>query len=163
MTSNSPSPLARQRSAMRLWPLTVAVLGGALLPAQFATNSALYGELGSLTLTGATSYLVGAVFLWLWVRALRLTPDWNAARRAPRWAWLGGVVASAYVLGSVVLTRALGAALATTLVIAAQLVTAILLDHFGALGLPQRRLNAARLTALALVAAALAARFMGAR
>lgn len=141
-----------------LLPLLLTVLGGALLPAQFAINSALAGELASVTLTGAISYIVGTAFLTVLVGIRRRMPNWRAAWRGPFWAWLGGVVGSAYVVGSVVLTQALGAALATTLVIAAQVATAILLDHFGALGLPQRRINRARALALALVLAALALR-----
>lgn len=142
-------------------PLALTVLGGALLPAQFATNSALAAQLGSVTLTGAVSYLVGAIFLLALVSFQRRKADWAAAARGPRWAWFGGAVGSAYVVGSVLLTRALGAALATTLVIAAQIVTAIALDHFGALGLEVRRLNAARGLAVTLVLAALALRFWG--
>jgi bacterial/archaeal transporter family-2 protein len=155
--------VSRVRSGGIALPLVVTVLAGSLLPAQFATNSALLSEFGSVTLTGATSYLVGTVFLFLLITARRLEPNWSAARTAPRWAWLGGVVGSAYVVGSVVLTRALGAALATTLVIAAQVVTAIVLDHFGALGLERRRINAARFVAVLLVFAALALRFWGSR
>jgi bacterial/archaeal transporter family-2 protein len=156
----SPSPSWLAITAL---PLALTVFGGALLPAQFATNSALSQQLGSVTLTGAVSYLVGAVFLFALVWAQRRKPDWAAAARGPRWAWLGGVVGSAYVVGSVLLTRALGAALATTLVIAAQIVTAILLDHFGVLGLEQRRLNPARVLAVTLVLGALALRFWGSR
>ncbi|MEO8895044.1 MAG: DMT family transporter, partial [Rhizomicrobium sp.] len=63
---------------------------------------------------------------------------------------------SAYVVGSVVLTRLLGAALATTFVIAAQVLTALALDHFRALGLPRRRMNRTRTLAALLVLAALA-------
>jgi transporter family-2 protein len=144
-------------------PLAVTVFAGALLPAQFATNTALAGSLRSVTLAGAVSYLVGTAFLLALVRARRLAPDWPAARAAPRWAWLGGVVGSGYVVGSVLLTRALGAALATTLVIAAQIVAAVLLDHLGALGLERRPLNGARLAAVLLAFAALALRLRGAR
>ena len=153
-----PAPL-RRRAAIGL---LMALLGGALLPAQFATNGALAGRLGSVTLTGAVSYLVGSLFLVALVALASRRPDWAAARGAPWWAWLGGVVGSAYVVGSVLLTQALGAALATTLVIAAQVVTAILLEHFGALGLPRRRVNGARAAALALTGAALAARLWSA-
>lgn len=149
--------------ATRVIPLLLTVFGGALLPAQFATNSALAGVLGSVTLTGTVSYVVGAAFLAVLVGVRRPKPDWAAARRGPLWAWLGGLVGSAYVVGSVVLTQVLGAALATTLVIAAQVVTAILLDHFGALGLARRPVNRARLLAVALVLAALALRFWGLR
>jgi bacterial/archaeal transporter family-2 protein len=143
--------------------ILIAVFAGSLLPAQFATNSALAKELNSTTLTGATSYLVGSLFLFILLFTQRLKPDWLAARRAPRWAWLGGVVGSAYVVGSVILTRALGAALATTLVIASQIVTAILLDHFGVLGLKQRRINPTRFMAVLLAFAALALKFWGTR
>ncbi|WP_103127878.1 DMT family transporter [Deinococcus aerius] len=155
----TPSPRGTERSFL----LLVAVLAGSLLPTQFATNGALAAALGSVTLTGATSYLVGSVLLLGLLAVWRWRPTWEAARRAPAWSWLGGVVGSAYVVGSVILTRELGAALATTLVIASQIITAILLDHFGVLGLPRRRLNRARLLATALALAALALRLWGLR
>ncbi|GGO21723.1 transporter family-2 protein [Deinococcus humi] len=128
---------------------------------QFAVNSALAGELKSVTLTAGTSYLVGAVALGLVLAIVQVRPTWTSAGVAPRWVWLGGAVGSAYVVGSVVLTRLLGAALATTLVIAAQVLTALALDHFGALGLPRRRLNRARTLAAVLVLAALGLRLWG--
>ncbi|EYB69539.1 hypothetical protein DEIPH_ctg004orf0047 [Deinococcus phoenicis] len=129
---------------------------------QFAVNGALAGQLHSVTLTAAVSYAAGTAGLALLLLLSRSRPDWAAARHAPRWVWLGGVVGSAYVVGSVLLTRALGAALATTLVIAAQVVTAILLDHLGVLGLERRPVNRARATALVLVLAALGVRLWGA-
>jgi transporter family-2 protein len=139
----------------------VAVFAGSLLPSQFATNGALANHLQTSVLTGAISYIVGSLGLFLLLTIQRLKPDWPAARRGPLWAWLGGVVGSAYVVGSVILTRELGAALATTLVIASQIVTAILLDHFGVLGLEQRRINPLRLAAVLLAFAALGLRFWG--
>jgi bacterial/archaeal transporter family-2 protein len=142
-------------------PLLLAIFAGSLLPTQFATNGALANHLQTATLTGATSYLVGSVGLFILLTIQRLKPDWPAARKAPRWAWLGGVVGSAYVVGSVILTRELGAALATTLVIASQIFTAILLDHFGVLGLEQRRINPLRLAAVLLAFAALGLRLWG--
>ncbi|MFC3861499.1 DMT family transporter [Deinococcus antarcticus] len=152
MTARPPSSLL---------PLLLLVLGGALLPAQFATNSALAGQTGSVVLASAISYSVGAIFLVLLLTLSRQKPDWAASRRAPWWAWLGGVIGSAYVVGSVILTQQLGAALATTLVIASQLITATLLDHFGALGLPRRPMNPLRAAAVGLALAALALRFWG--
>jgi bacterial/archaeal transporter family-2 protein len=147
----------------RVFAIAIAVFAGSLLPAQFATNSALAGVLKSATLTGAISYSVGALFLGTLLLLRHLKPDWRAAQAAPRWVWLGGAVGSAYVVGSVILTRALGAALATTFVIASQVVTAILLDHFGVLGLQRRPINRIRLAAVALALAALALKYWGAR
>ncbi|GAA5514620.1 hypothetical protein Dcar01_03376 [Deinococcus carri] len=145
-----------------LFPLILAVLAGSFLPVQFAVNGALAEHLHSVTLTAAVSYGMGTLGLTLLLVLSRTRPGWAAARQAPRWVWLGGAVGSAYVVGSVLLTRALGAALATTLVIAAQVVTAILLDHFGVLGLKRRRVNRARAAALVLVLAALGVRLWGA-
>ena len=145
------------------WPaLVLTVLAGGLLPLQFAVNGALADELGSVTLTGTLSYAAGTLGLLVLLGLTRQRPDWEGARQAPPWSWLGGVVGSAYVVGSVVLTQALGTAVATTLVIAAQVVTAILLDHLGVLGLERRRVNLARAGALALVLAALGLRLWGA-
>lgn len=150
-------------STRSFWPfLILTILAGGLLPLQFAVNGALAGHVQSVTLTGAVSYAVGTLGLGLLLVLGRQQPAWGVARYAPRWSWLGGVVGSAYVVGSVVLTQALGTALATTLVIAAQVVTATLLDHLGALGLRRRRVNRARAAALALVLAALGLRLWGA-
>ncbi|MDL2342908.1 DMT family transporter [Deinococcus sp. MIMF12] len=153
----------KRREPRAFWPaLVLTVLAGGLLPLQFAVNGALADHLGSVTLTGTLSYAAGTLGLLVLLGLSRQRPDWTAARQAPRWSWLGGVVGSAYVVGSVVLTQALGTAVATTLVIAAQVVTAIGLDHLGGLGLERRRVNPARAGALALVLAALGLRLWGA-
>ncbi|HWG84061.1 MAG TPA: DMT family transporter, partial [Deinococcales bacterium] len=102
MSRALPARAASAPAALAV-PLVLTVAGGALLPAQFATNSALARYLDSVTLAGATSYLVGAAFLLALVRAGGTRPDWAAARTAPKWVWLGGVVGSAYVVGSVLL------------------------------------------------------------
>lgn len=141
--------------------MLLLVAAGSLLPAQFATNSALAHQTHSVVLAAALSYAVGTLLLLTLLLLGRQKPDWAAGRTAPVWAWLGGLIGSAYVVGSVVLTQQLGAALATTLVIAAQLLTAILLDHFGVLGLPKRPINRLRAGAVALALAGLGLRFWG--
>lgn len=149
------------RSLNHFWPMLLLVAAGSLLPAQFATNSALAGQTHSVVLSAATSYTVGTLLLVALLLLGRQQPHWAAGRTAPIWAWLGGLIGSAYVVGSVVLTQQLGAALATTLVIAAQLLTAILLDHFGVLGLPKRPINRRRAAAVVLALAGLGLRFWG--
>ena len=137
--------------------LVLAVLAGTLLPIQFALNSALSKHTGSVTATAAISYGTGALFLFcglLLAHAGRV--PLRQLRGAPLWSLLGGLVGSAYVMGSVVLTRSLGTALAVTLVIAAQTLAGLALDHFGALGLKKRPLNATRAAVAVLVVAALA-------
>ncbi|WP_291423843.1 DMT family transporter [Deinococcus sp.] len=149
------------RSLTALLPLPLLVAAGSLLPSQFAINSALAGQTHSVVLAAAISYGVGLPLLMLLLAASRQKPNWAAGKSAPPWAWLAGVIGSSYVVGSVVLTQQIGAALATTLVIAAQLITAIAMDHFGVLGLPTRPVNRLRAAAVALTLAGLGLRFWG--
>ncbi|WP_027482166.1 DMT family transporter [Deinococcus pimensis] len=137
--------------------LPVAVLVGLLLPVQFALNSALTTYTGGPVATAAISYAVGtlAIAVGLLVGHRGRVPL-RALVGAPAWSYLGGVIGSAYVVGSVVLTRELGAALAVTLVIAAQVTASLLIDHFGLLGMKRRPITRTRAVVLALVLAALA-------
>jgi bacterial/archaeal transporter family-2 protein len=147
-------------SSRLFFPL--AVLVGALLPVQFAVNSRLSVATHSPVLTAVISYGGGALTLGLGLLlAHRGRPPLRQLAGAPVWSLLGGVIGSAYVVGSVVLTRQLGAALAVSLVIAAQMVASLALDHVGALGLERRPLNLTRLTVLLLVLAALYLQLLG--
>lgn len=137
--------------------LPLAALAGGLLPLQFALNAELSRHTGSVTATAAVSYGTGALGLLLGLLlAHRGRVPLGRLRGAPAWSLLGGLVGSAYVVGSVVLTRSLGPGLAVALVIAAQTLTGLALDHFGALGLARRPFNPTRALALGLVVAALA-------
>ena len=136
--------------------LPLAVLVGALLPVQFALNSALTGFTHSPTATASVSYGVGLLALLLGLALVhRGRIPLHRLQGAPYWSFLGGVVGSAYVIGSVVLTRLLGTGLAVSLVIAAQVVAGLALDHFGAFGTLRRPMNRTRTLALVLVLAAL--------
>jgi len=142
---------------MALHPLLpVAVLVGTLLPVQFALNSALTGFTHSPAATASVSYGVGLLALVLGLALVhRGRIPLRRLHGAPGWSFLGGVVGSAYVIGSVVLTRLLGTGLAVSLVIAAQIVAGLALDHFGAFGTVRRPMNRTRTLALVLVLAAL--------
>lgn len=136
--------------------LPVAVLVGALLPVQFALNSALTGFTHSPVATASFSYGVGLLALVLGLALVHQGKiPLHRLQGAPGWSFLGGVVGSAYVIGSVVLTRLLGTGLAVSLVIAAQVMAGLALDHFGAFGTVRRPMNRTRILALVLVLAAL--------
>jgi len=136
--------------------LPVAVVVGALLPVQFALNSALTTFTRSPAATAAVSYGVGLLALTLGLTVFhRGRVPLGRLAGAPGWSFLGGVVGSAYVIGSVVLTRLLGAGLAVSLVIAAQVVAGLALDHFGWFGTVRRPMNKARTLALLLLLTAL--------
>ena len=103
--------------------LLLAILAGAALPVQFAVNSELRGAVGG-PVTAAV------------VIARQETPTLGGATQAPWWAWTGGLLGAFLVAASIILTPRLGAATTVTLVIAGQILTSIVLDHFGLLNLP---------------------------
>ena len=73
---------------------------------------------------------------------------------APWWALVGGGLIGALYVSSIVWTvRALGATGLTAVTIAGQFAVALIVDHFGWLGVERQPITTARLAGLALVAA----------
>lgn len=135
------------------WPLMLAALvTGALVPLQLASN----GQLGGVTRNAFTAslivFLIGSVVLTLIVLVTRpALPSMGTLTSAPPTVWLGGAIATLYIVAIVVLAPRLGVGLTTALILVGQIVTALALDHFGAFGNPQHTLDLGRLAGLALM------------
>lgn len=135
------------------WPLMLAALvTGALVPLQLASN----GQLGGVTRNAFTAslivFLIGSVVLALIVLVTRpALPSMGTLTSAPPTVWLGGAIATLYIVAIVVLAPRLGVGLTTALILVGQIVTALALDHFGAFGNPQHTLDLGRLAGLALM------------
>ena len=84
------------------------------------------------------------------------TPSWKLVAEVPWWAWSGGLFGGAFILLAILLLPTLGAATLFALVIAGQVLAAITLDHFGALGLTPHPISTARLAGAVLLIAGVA-------
>ena len=139
--------------------LTLAAFGtGVLVPLQLAFNA----QLGAVTRNAYTAslivFLVGAVVLTALVLATRPDlPTMNDLQSAPRTVWLGGVIATIYIVAIVWGTPRLGIAPTAVLIIAGQLIMAVILDHFGAFGAQKLPFNAMKGLGVALVIAGVVA------
>ena len=80
-------------------------------------------------------------------------PSLNALAAAPKTIWIGGLIATVYILAIVILTPKLGVGLTTSLILVGQLITAIALDHFGVFGTPQHQITLWRVAGLAMMIA----------
>ena len=69
----------------------------------------------------------------------------------PCTAWIGGLIATAYIVAVVFLVPRLGVGSTAVLIIAGQLVAAMILDHFGAFGTVANPATILRLGGVALV------------
>jgi transporter family-2 protein len=128
------------------------LLAGVALAVQAPTNAMLARSAGSVVLAALVSFVVGTLLLLAAWAALDRTPP-AAIGQAPAWAWVGGLYGAGFVAAMAFSAPRLGLATALTIAIASQLATALLLDHWGALGLREQPVSAGRLLGAALVLA----------
>lgn len=132
----------------------LAAVAGAALSVQVGVNNALRAVLGSPVVASLVSFLVGSACLLAYTLATR-TP-WPSAQQigaVPAWAWLGGLLGAYYIGTVVAVAPHLGAAGLVSVVVTAQLLASLAMDHFGAIGFAPHAINAPRvLGALLLIA-----------
>lgn len=140
---------------MTAWPfVALALVAGAALPFQAAINAVLGRGTGNPLWASAISFTVGLIAVLLVCALARAPwPALPAMGALPWWAWTGGALGALYVASSIIVIPKLGAATLVALVVAGQMLASLLLDHFGAFGLPQQGISAGRiLGALMLIA-----------
>jgi transporter family-2 protein len=99
------------------------------------------------------SFVVGTLALITLVLLLRTpVPDRGTLASVPVWAWFGGLLGAFYVASSTVVAANLGATTLLGLALLGQLSTALVIDHYGWLGLPENPVTLARIGGVALVA-----------
>jgi bacterial/archaeal transporter family-2 protein len=126
--------------------MLIALIAGILLPVQAGLNHKVSQQMGH-TLWGALlSFLVGTLSIILYMVWTRVPVGLgqNARNLAPVY-WLPGLIGAFFVSMAIVIVPRLGAALTFALVITGQMVSALLLDHFGLLGMEVKSINFLRL------------------
>ena len=113
----------------------LAALAGSAMAVQGALNSALGKKIGLLEATMIV-LLIGTITALLALYPLGLGKGEMANLLHVPWYYLlGGVLIVLITYGVVAAIPRLGVANATTAIVAAQILTAVLLDHFGLFGL----------------------------
>jgi|ERR1041385_201372 transporter family-2 protein len=137
---------------VRLLLFVLVALGGVGLTIQMAWNARLRAATGSAVLTTIVSVLVTLFSLALvWASGATQRGSLPPFNSLPRWAWFGGVFAGYYLVASLVAIPRLGAAVVFSLVIAGQMIGALILDSTGAFGSLRISLTPARVLGAALL------------
>jgi transporter family-2 protein len=124
----------------------LVALGGAALTLQVAWNARLRVAAGSPVLTTLISLCVSLIALVLiWASGLMGRGSLPPFNSVPKWAWFGGIYAVYYLMASLIAIPRIGAAAVFSLVIAGQIVAALILDTTGVFGVPQTPLNTSRI------------------
>jgi bacterial/archaeal transporter family-2 protein len=134
----------------------VAVAVAAVVGGLVATQAPLNSQLGR-TVGGLQASVVALAVSFVALLALAaVTEGLGGIRRigdAPVYVAIGGGLAGALYVGSIVFTvRALGATGLTAVTIAGQLVLAMVIDHFGWLGVERSPITAVKIAGVALLA-----------
>lgn len=112
-----------------------ALLVGALIPIQAATNAALSKAIESVFYASLVLFGVGFVFVASFLAIRRVAPPSSAAfRAAPAYGYLGGFIVATYVLSITYLAPRFGVGNAICFIVTGQIISAVLIDHFGLLG-----------------------------
>jgi transporter family-2 protein len=130
----------------------ITALVGMALAVQVGLNSIVRLHVGSAAGAALINFVVGTVAL---AAALLVTrapvPSASQLAGLPWWAWLAGLAGATYVASSAVIGPMIGGAAFIALIVAGQMIGAMTLDHFGALGFPPRPVDGLRLAGAALV------------
>jgi transporter family-2 protein len=97
------------------------------------------------------SFAVGTAALGVLAVILQARPDAAAVRALPWYAWVGGLYGAIFVVAAAWGVPRLGVALTITLMVAGQLLIGVILDHFGAFGMPAQPISWGRVAGILLV------------
>jgi bacterial/archaeal transporter family-2 protein len=132
--------------------LLAALAGGAILPVQVAINTVLRRYVGEPMQVTFISYLAGTLAsLAICFLARYSVPTAAALAQTSWWMWIGGCLGTLYVWSTIFATPRIGAALAIALTIAGQMIAALFLDHYGAIGLERYPASPTRIAGVVLV------------
>lgn len=126
--------------------MLITAITGAILPIQAGINARLGKVSGGAVMAAFISFLVGTVFLALYLLLTRKhTIQWNGIQSAPLWLFAGGIIGAFYVAIITFIIPTLGTALTFALIITGQLLAAMIIDHFGWLGMSVQEISAGRI------------------
>ena len=132
--------------------LLAVLAGGAILPVQVALNTLLRRYVGEPMQVTFISYLAGTVAsLAICLVARYPFPPMIELVQTSWWMWIGGCLGTLYVWSTIFATPKIGAALALALTIAGQMIAALFLDHYGAIGLARQAASPTRIAGVVLV------------
>ena len=131
--------------------LLLAVIAGVLIAVQAPTNAILGKASVSPIVAAFISFVVGAVGLGAMIAVTSGRLFAPGLRNVPWYAWIGGFYAAFFVAVAAFVAARLGVGVLLTAAVAGQLAAALVLDHYGLLGLDRHPVTLARAAGLVLV------------
>jgi len=134
----------------KFWIIVLVLAAGASWPIQSAVNGQLKVVtkspfIASLANGAGAAVIAGLVLLVGGIMLKQIAmPGTAEYSRVPWWAWGGGVFSVLVIVAQSTGAHHLGTAQLISLFVVAQSVSALVVDHFGLLGIPHKPVNAQR-------------------
>lgn len=132
--------------------ILIVMIIGALTPYQHSVNAQIGAILKSPFYGTLVNFIVGTAALLILLTLLK--PDIPSLRQLtsiPPYLYLGGVIGVALVTAIIIALPKIGATNALMAMIVGQMLSSILIDHYGWLGVPENTISLSRLAGAGLL------------
>jgi len=125
--------------------LVLALITGALIPVQAATNAAFSKSIGNALITGLMVFIVGLIGMIVFVLISKVSlPSTQQLIAAPAYGYLGGIIVATYVVMITILVPRIGVGTAIAFIVTGQILFAVIIDHFGLFNAAVRTIDTTR-------------------
>lgn len=132
----------------------LALITGALIPIQAATNAAFSKSIGNASITGLMVFIVGLLGMVGYVLVSRVSmPSLQQLSNAPTYGYLGGLIVATYVVMITILAPRIGVGTAIGFIVTGQIICAVIIDHFGLFNVAIRSMDISRFIGVLLISA----------
>jgi transporter family-2 protein len=132
----------------------LSLLAGIAVAIQTGVNSQLRHDTNNPIFTALISFSTGTVALvFLYFVFFRQSPAFPNGYTFEWWKFTGGLCGVLYITAVVIAAPRIGAANALGFIVAGQFIAAIIIDHYGWMGLPIKAISWYRISGIALLLA----------
>ena len=132
--------------------LLLALITGALIPVQAATNAAFSKSIGNPFITCLMVFIVGLIGMILFTIFSKTSlPSPAQLTAAPIYGYLGGIIVAIYVVMITILVPRIGVATAIAFIVTGQILCAVAIDHFGLFNVQVRPVDMTRVAGVLLM------------
>jgi transporter family-2 protein len=137
---------------MKISYYLLSLVAGVAVAIQTGVNSQLRHDTNNPVLTALISFCTGTVALViLYFTFFHRSPVFTQGYTFEWWKFTGGLLGVLYITGVVIAAPRIGAANALGFIVAGQFISAIIIDHYGWMGLPVKSISWSRVSGIALL------------
>lgn len=129
----------------------MALAAGSALPLQGGVNTKLGKAAGGPIHAALISFAIGTAVLLIYLVATKQTVSWSGIRQLPPQYWIGGVLGALYVSVVILVFPRLGPGVTFSLIVAGQMLMALVLEHNNILVAQQQSISMGRIAGIALI------------